>query len=253
MVPGAANSRLIHLSYVGENTMKRVTVIATASAAALTLFFIDLADQSAQSQTTRTIKIVVPTTPGGTMDFLARLLAEQIGSAHGLTVVVENRPGAAEVIGTEAVARAAPDGNTLLVAGAPFVTNPQLRKVNYHPLTSFEPICHLASSPTLVVVNSASSYRTLADLLDAALAKPGNLTVASLGPGSQFHVAFENLKRTAKIQMTFVPYPGMAPALNALLGEHVTSMLVTYSNVAEHLKAGKLRALAVTTRTRIGA
>lgn len=180
-------------------------------------------------------------------------MAEQIGRAQGPTVVVENRPGAAEVIGTEAVARAAPDGSTLLIAAVPFVIGPQLRKVNYHPLTSFEPICHLVSSPTLIVVNSASPYRTLTDLLNAARAKPGGLSLASVGLGSQFHLGFEKLKRTAKIEMTFVPYQGMAPALNALLGEHVTSMFVTYSNVAQHLKAGRLRALAVATLTRIEA
>jgi tripartite-type tricarboxylate transporter receptor subunit TctC len=207
----------------------------------------------AWSQTTRAIKIVVATTPGGVIDFLARLMAEHIGRAQRLAVVVENRPGASEAIGTEAVARAAPDGNTLLIAGIPFVITPQLRKVDYHPLSSFEPICHLVSSPTLIVVNSASPYRSLADLIDAARAKPGGLTLASVGPGSQFHLGFEKLRRAAKIEMTFVPYPGMAPAVNALLGGHVTAMFGTYSNVAEHMNLGKLRALAVATPTRIEA
>jgi tripartite-type tricarboxylate transporter receptor subunit TctC len=202
------------------------------------------------SQATRTIKIIVATTPGGLIDLLARLVGEQIGRTQGLAVVVENRPGANEAVGTEAVARAAPDGSTLLMAAIPFVIAPQLRKVNYHPLTSFEPICHLVSSPTLIVVNSASPYRTLTDLIDAARAKPGGLTLASVGPGSQFHLGFEKLKRAAKIEMTFVPYAGMAPAVNALLGEHVNAMFSTYVNVAEHIKAGKMRALAVTTPKR---
>jgi len=217
----------------------------------LGILAVSMPDRSAWSQTTRTIKIVVPSAPGGVIDLLARLLGEQIGRAQGPTVVVENRPGASEVIGIEAVARATPDGTTLLMAAIPFVINPQLRKANYHPLTSFEPICHLVSAPTLIVVNSASPYRTLADLLDAARVKPGALTLASVGPGSQFQFGFEKLKRSAKIEMNFVPYPGMAPAVNALLGGHVTSMFSSYSSVAEHLKAGKLRALAVTTRTRI--
>jgi tripartite-type tricarboxylate transporter receptor subunit TctC len=231
---------------------RRPVLHLAAGAATLCILSVGLTSHRAWSQTTtRTIKIVVPSAPGGVLDLLPRLLAEQIGRAQGPTVVVENRPGANEVIGIEAVARAAPDGNTVLMAAIPFVINPQLRKLNYHPLTSFEPICHLVSAPTLIVVNSASPYRTLTDLLDAARAKPGGLTLASVGPGSQFQLGFEKLKRAAKVEMTFVPYPGMAPAVNALLGEHVTAMFSSYSSVAEHLKTGQLRALAVATRTRI--
>jgi tripartite-type tricarboxylate transporter receptor subunit TctC len=222
-----------------------------ASAVALCALTVCIFSKDASSQTARTIKIVVPSTPGGVIDLVARQIAEEVGRAQGITIVVENRAGASETIGIEAVARAAPDGNTLLVAGIPLVINSQLRKVNYHPLTSFEPICHLASSPTLIVVNTDSPYRTLADLVDAARVKPGALTLTSVGPASQFHLGFEKLKRTAKVDMTFVPYAGMAPSVNALLGHHVTSLLTTYSNVAEHLKMGRLRALAVTTRMRI--
>src|SRR5204863_3892354 len=115
------------------------------------------------------------------------------------------------------------DGNTLLINVAEFAINPHLRKLNYDALTSFEPICHLVSSPTVIVVNSASSYRSLTDLLDAARANPGALTMASVGPGSPFHIGLEMLKRAAKVDMTFIPYPGNAPAVNAALGEHVTS------------------------------
>ena len=165
-------------------------------------------------------------------------------------MVVESRPGAGDVIGTEAVARATPDGNTLLIVGTNFVITPRMRKVDYDPLNSFEPICHLANAPTIIVVNSASPYRTLAELLDAARAKPGELTLASIGPGGVFHLGFEMLKRAAKVDMTFVPYPGNAPALNAVLGQQVTAMFGTYSNVAGSLKAGTLRALAVASPTR---
>lgn len=179
------------------------------------------------------------------------MLADEIGRAQGVTVVIENRQGAGEVIGTEAVARAPADGNTLLIAANPFIINPQMRRVNYHPLTSFAPICYLVNSPTVIVVNASSPYRTLADLLDAARDKPGTLTLASNGPGSPFHLGFELLKRAAHVDMTFVPYPGNTPAVNALLGGHVTSMFGTYSNVVEHLKAGTLRALATATRTRV--
>lgn len=224
--------------------------LLAAVAAALTLLSVALLYNGAWSQATRIIKTVVPYAPGGVADILARLLAEQIGRAGGPTLVIENRQGAGGVIGTEAVARAAPDGNTLLIVSTPFAIDPLLRKVNYDPVTSFEPICYLVNAPTVIVVNSASPYRTLADLLNAARARPGELTLASIGPGSTFHLGFEMLKRAAKVDMSFIPYPGNAPALNAVLGEHVTSMFGTYSNVAEYLKAGTLRALAVATSTR---
>jgi tripartite-type tricarboxylate transporter receptor subunit TctC len=106
-------------------------------------------------------------------------------------------------------------------------------------------------APLVIVVNTASPYRTLANLLDAARAQPRDFTLASFGPATVHQIAFETLKRAAKVDMTFIPYPGVAPAINALLGEHVTSVLGTYSTVAEQLNAGKLRALAAASRTRI--
>jgi tripartite-type tricarboxylate transporter receptor subunit TctC len=215
---------------------------------AVAIMFIALCGHSAWSQAPKTIKIVVPYPPAGTADIVARLLADQISRAQALTMVVENRPGAATTIGTEAVLRAAPDGSTLLINSPEFVINPHLRKGNYDPLTSFEPICHLVSSPTIIVVNSASPYRTLADLLDAARASPGDLTMAGT-----FHVAIEMLKRAANVDLTYIRYQGNAPASNALLGGHVTSVLAVYPAVAELVKAGKLRALATASRRRIEA
>ena len=183
-----------------------------------------LAGHDAWSQAARTIRIVVPYAPGGAPDIVARLLGDEISRAHGPTVVTENRPGAGAIIGTEAVSRAAPDGNTLLITANAFVINPHLHKVNYDPLTSFEPICHLVSVPAFIVVNATSPYRTLADLLDAARAKPGAVTLASPGPGTTFHIALEMLKRAAGVNITYVPYAATPPALNALLGDHVTSV-----------------------------
>jgi tripartite-type tricarboxylate transporter receptor subunit TctC len=165
--------------------------------------------------------------------------------------VIENRPGASTIIGTEAVSHAAPDGKTVLMVANSFLINPHLRKLTYDPLTRFEPICHLVNVPLVVVVNSASPYRTFAALLNAARSKPGDLTIASFGPASPSHIAIEALKRLANINMTYIPYPGDAPAVSALLGEHVTSAVVTYTSVAEQLKAGKLRALAATSGNRI--
>jgi tripartite-type tricarboxylate transporter receptor subunit TctC len=197
----------------------------------------------AWSQLARTIKIVVALPPGGAADIQARLLAEQISRTQGLPILIENRPGAANIIGTEAVSRAAPDGNTLLLITPAFVINPHVRKLNYDPLTSFEPICYLTRTPTVILVNSASPYRTLADLMNAARAKPATLV----------QIAFEKLKRAANVNMTFVPYPGGATVITALLGGHVTSALSDFPGAAEQLKAGKLRALAAATQTRIEA
>lgn len=200
---------------------------------------------------TRTIKLVVPLPPGGAGDILARQLAHQIGTMHGQNVIIENRPGAGSIIGTEAVARAEPDGGTLLINAPYLLIGPQLRKVNYDPLTSFEPVCYLVSSPGIIVVNATSPYRTLADLLDAARAKPGELTMASVGPATAQHIGFERLKRAANVNMTYVPFGGGAPAINALLGDHVTSVFAEYAPLAAHIKAGKLRALATSSRNRI--
>jgi tripartite-type tricarboxylate transporter receptor subunit TctC len=211
--------------------------------------FFSLFSHEARSQT-RTIRIIVPFPPGGPTDFLARVLAEQIGRAQGLTIIVENRPGAGSVVGTDAASRAPPDGNTLLVFSKESVINPHVRKVSYDPLQSFEPICRLVTSPTVYSVNSASPYRTLSDFIDAARAKPDTLSLAASGPASPFQIGFEVLKRAADVRITFVPFPGGAPAVNALLGGHVTAMFGTYSIVSEHVKAGKLRALATGSRTR---
>ena len=227
-------------------------LLATLAAAAASCIFL-AADESARAQIARTIRIVVPYAPGGAADIVARLMADQAGRTGGVTMVVENRPGAGGAVGTETVARATPDGTTLLVVSTPFLIDPLLRKLNYDPLHSFAPICNLVSAPTLIVVNSVSPYRTLAELLDDARARPGQITMASIGPASSFQLGFEMLKRAAKVDMTFVPYPGNAPALSAVLGQQVTSMFATLPNVSEYLKAGKLRALAVGNRTRAAA
>jgi tripartite-type tricarboxylate transporter receptor subunit TctC len=209
-----------------------------------------LLSDSGWGQTTKAIKIIVPFPPGGPADTLARLLIEQIGSTHGPTMTVENRPGAGTVIGTEAASRAVPDGNTLLITAPAFITTAHLRKLTYDPLKSFKPICYLANSPLLVLVNGTSPYNTLADLLDASRAQPGRLTIAGTGPGSSTQIAFEMLRRTGNADLTFVPFPGDAPAITALMGEHVTSAIANYQVAAEQVKIGKLRALATLSRTR---
>jgi tripartite-type tricarboxylate transporter receptor subunit TctC len=222
-------------------------VAAVVIAAALAA----LSGNSAWPQTASTIRIIVPYPPGGGTDTLARLLAEHIGRTEGQTMLIENRPGAGSAIGTEAVSRATPDGNTMLIVSASFLIIPHMRKTNYNPLTSFEPICYLADVGTVILVNNASRFRTLTDLVDAARGEPGNLTMAGAGAGTFFHVAFEMLKRAANVNMIYVPFSGGAPAVTALLGGHVTSAFTDYPAVAEQLNSSNLRALA--TKTRIAA
>src|SRR5262245_53518793 len=143
--------------------MHRRQFLHLAAAAAALTVMVALASQGAWSQASRTIKIVVPFPPGGTSDMIARVLGEQIGRTQRVTVVIENRPGAGAVIGTEAVSRATPDGNTVLMTANSFTINPSLKKLNYDPLTSFEPICYLLRSTHVITVNGASPHRTLAD------------------------------------------------------------------------------------------
>jgi tripartite-type tricarboxylate transporter receptor subunit TctC len=221
--------------------------------ASLSLVFLAIAIQGTAAQTNRAIKIVAPAAPGGVGDTVARLLGGEISQARGLTVLIENRTGAGGVIAADAVARAAPDGNTLLITSPDLIVTAHVRKLNFDLLAGFEPICDVLVAPTVFVVSATSSYRTLTDLLDAARAKPGELTLASYGPATAFQVAFERLKHVAGVDMTFLPYPGNAPAVTALLGEHVTSVFTSYSTASEQLSAGKLRALAVGSRTRIDA
>jgi tripartite-type tricarboxylate transporter receptor subunit TctC len=204
------------------------------------------------SQGTRTIKVVVPFPPGGGIDVLARIMAEQIGRMQAATVVIENRPGAGTVIGTDAVYRAKPDGNTVLIDNNSFVVTPHLRKVDYDPFLGFAPICNAADTPTVIAVNSASPYRTLDELFAAARAKPLALTYGS-APGSALNVAFEMLSRMASFRMTFVPFGGTPPAVSAVLGDHIVVAHVDYPSAAGQIQAGKLRALATGSRRRIAA
>jgi tripartite-type tricarboxylate transporter receptor subunit TctC len=228
----------------GGRSLKRLAV-------AIATILLGLSSHSALSQTGTNIKIIVPSAAGGGADVMSRLLAEHISRAHNQTLVVENRPGAGNTIGTEFVSRSAPDGNTVLIVTPEFVINAHLRKLNYDPLTSFEPICYLVRSPQLIVVNATSPYRTLGEMFEAARAKPGELTLASAGPASGAHIAFEALKRAADVNITFVPYPGSPPAVNALLGGHLTSVFASFSNVAELVRSGTLRARATASAARI--
>ncbi len=199
----------------------------------------------------RTIRLINPFPAGGTADIIARVVTEQISRTRGVTFIIEDRPGAGTVIGADVVARATPDGNTLLINTMALLINAHLRKLNFDPLTSFAPVCNLFESPQLLVVSSNSPFRSMSDLVSAARAKPGELTLASTGPATNSHIAFEMFRRAADVQMTYVPFPGNLPTVNAILGEHVTVGIANYADLVGHIDAGKVRPLAVVTPTRL--
>lgn len=231
----------------GKRFLMRAARLLAAAAIGLTA----ATPPGAQAQAPKTIRIVVPFPAGGPTDTTTRVLAEQIGRAQGISFVVENRPGGGASIATEAVARATPDGGTLLLVAGALVINPLLKKMNYDALTSFEPICLLVRSPHFMVVNTASPFRTLGDFIAAARAKPGEVTFATVGPATGPHIAFETFKRRAQADITFVPFNGTTPSINAVLGGHVSVAMGDFRDVVGALKGGALRGLATTAATRL--
>lgn len=196
------------------------------------------------------LTIVVPFAAGGGIDIFARLFAEDIGQ-KGNTVVVENRPGASSMIGTDYVARSKPNGETVLISSNSTLITPRLRKTSVDPLTDLLPVCNLAESPQLILVNQDSPYLRLGDLVEAARSRPGQLAIASNGPASTQHLVAEMFKHSAGIDMIYVPFNGGAPAVNALLGNQVTALAANYSEVHGQIDAGTLRPLATTMGRRI--
>ena len=205
----------------------------------------------ASAQTPPLLKIVVPFPPGGAVDVLARLMGEEIAKAGGPAVVVENRPGASAIIGTEAVSRAAPDGGTVGVVAPSFLITAAIRKLPYDPFKSFEHVCRIIDSPQVVAVNAASSYRSFDDLVAAARAKPGALMVGANGPATTQHVVAEMVKKASRADMTFVPFNGAAPSVTALLGDQINVVVANYSEVKSFTDSGALRLLLVTSPQRI--
>ncbi len=200
------------------------------------------------------IKVVVPFAPGGAADSVGRLFAQQIADLSGKAVIVENKPGAGSMIGTEFVIRSPKDGGTLLVAGNALIFNRIMKsKMNYDFLVDLEPICMLVDSPGVIVVNSSSEFQKLEQWIEYAKNNPGKLSFGAVGPASATQLAGEMLKDAASVDITYVPFPGAAPAVTALLGNHISSVFALYSEVAPLIKAGKLRALAVTSRSRFSA
>lgn len=195
----------------------------------------------------RPVRLVVPFPPGGGTDIVARALGRRLGAGLGQSVVVDNKPGAATVIGTDAVAKADPDGHTLLLSGSStYSVNPALRpKLPYDPVKDLAPVAVVARAPLALVVHAASPYRTLDDLVAQARRQPGTINYATFGTGSAPHLAGALLELAAGIRLQDIPYKGSAPALTGLIGGEIQMAVDTVAATAPHIRAGKLRALAI--------
>jgi tripartite-type tricarboxylate transporter receptor subunit TctC len=207
---------------------------------------------SAQSSfPSRPVHIFVPYAAGGGVDILARTLGEVVSRQWGQTVVVENRPGAGGVVASQALVTSPPDGYMLIVVASGHATNPFLYpKIPYDTFRDFTPISLLASSPNILLVRADSPFKTLADMIAQARARPGSLSFAHSGTGTSTHLAGELLKNLAKIDLNAIPYKGGALAINDLLGGQIPMSFNNGPESVGQLEAGTLRALAVTTASR---
>ncbi len=207
---------------------------------------------SAQSSfPSKPVHIFVPYAAGGGVDVLARTLGDVVSRQWGQTVVVENRPGAGGVVASQALVASPPDGYTLIVVASGHATNSFLYpKIPYDTFKDFTPISLLASSPNILLVRANSPFKTLADMIAQARAKPGSLSFAHAGTGTSTHLAGELLKNLAHVDLNAIPYKGGAPAINDLLGGQIPMSFNNGPESVGQLEAGTLRALAVTTASR---
>ena len=198
------------------------------------------------------IRVIVPFAPGGGLDLTARLIGQKITEKWGQSFVVDTRPGAATIVGTEIASRALPDGYTILMITTTFAINPSLyKKLPYDPLKDFAPITQLNSQPNIIVVNPTFEASSVKDLIALAKAKRGELTFASPGAGSAPHLSGELFQRAAGLQMIHVPYKGIPPAVTDIIGGRVTMLFTTTISAAPHIKSGKLKPLALTSAKRL--
>jgi tripartite-type tricarboxylate transporter receptor subunit TctC len=206
----------------------------------------------AQTYPTKALRLIVPFAPGGGNDTVARSIAQQISIGLGQPVVVDNRAGAGGVVGADAAAKSAPDGYTLFLGGVgSHAVNPSIYpNLPYDPVRDFAPVCLIASAPSVLVVNQGLSARTLAELTALAKASPGKLNYATNGNGSSSHLATVLYETMAGVQMVHVPYKGFSPALTDILSGQVQLMFNSIVALVPQIKAGKVRALAVTSRAR---
>ena len=237
--------------------MKRSSLAGFCSAALVLVGAVGFPQVHAQSADSafpvRPIRLIVPYPPGGSTDPAARLIASEIGPRLGQSVVVENRAGAAGAIGTEAAARAAPDGYTLLLHTSVISTDPTLKKnAPYDVKRDLTPVTLAVTGPYLLVVNPGLPVRTVGELIAYAKANPGKLSFGSAGQGSSGHLIGELFKKAAGIEMVHVPYKGGGPSIVGLVGNEVQLVFDTFSGSRTLAESGKLRAIAVTSASRSG-
>lgn len=231
--------------------MKPIRILMAASAATLSLLASATAYAQSESFPTKPLRIVVPFTAGGVVDSIARIIGEKLSTKYGQPVVIENKAGAGGSIGTDFVAKAAPDGYTLLCVSPGFAVGPTLIKgVTWDPVRDFRAIEGLGVIPNVIVVHPDVPARNMAEFVALAKKSAAPLTYATAGVGTSNHLAGELLAQSASIKLTHVPYKGQPDAMNDLLSGRVTMMPLTAALAAPHIKAGKLRPLAVTTAKR---
>lgn len=217
----------------------------------LAMAFVPMGQSGAQGQSQQTIRLNVPFSAGTGPDLLARILGEELRQRWNQPVIVENKPGASGNIGTQAAARAASDGQTLLVTVNTFVMNASLyRSIPYDPETSFVPIAEIATGVLALVVHPSLNVGSFAELIALAHSKPGDINYASPGRGTPQHLAMELLKLTAQINLTHVPYAGSAGAVKDLAGGHVSAMFLPIHTALPLAEAGQIRILAVGSQAR---
>jgi len=208
----------------------------------------------AQQYPQRPVRTIVAYPPGGSTDIIARIIGQKLSERLGQPFIVDNRPGAAGMIGAEMVARATPDGHTLMVADSPFVVNPSVfAKVPYDPVRDFTPIALVGTSPLILVVSPSSPAQNLQEFIKLAKAQPGKFTIASAGTGASSHVVAELFKMRAGVNLTHVPYKGLGPALIGVTGSQVDSVFSSIPAALPLVRTGKLRPLGICTKKRMAA
>lgn len=227
-----------------QHGMEMIVVLALAAPIAWT-------DAAAQSYPSRPIRLIVPQSAGGSTDKIARIAALRMGDALGQTVVVDNRPGAGSINGTEMVANAAPDGHTLLAVAASFTINPALhKKLPFDPVRDFVPISQLATLPHILIVHPSVPVKSVKELIALARSKPGVLNLATSGVATSTHMAAELFMYMTGTKMTHIPYKGGAPSIVAMLAGQCQVNFAAISTAIPHVRTGKVRALAVTSDKR---
>jgi len=237
--------------------MKNITQSAQGAAAALLLTsaaalpHAALAQDAAANYPSKPIRVIVPFAPGGGLDISTRLIGQKLTEKWGQNIVVDSRPGAGTIVGTEIASKAVPDGYTLLMITTTFAINPGLHpKLPYDPFKDFTPVTQLNYQPNIIVVNPSFAAKSVKDLIAMGKSKPGELTFATPGAGSAPHLSAEMFQRAAGISMIHVPYKGIPPAVTDVLGGRVSMLFTTTISAAPHIKSGKLRALALTSGKR---